>query len=690
MKHTTHMRNDAEKRSSGIPAIGDVPWGTHLCQFYRTKRDLLDTLVPYFSAGLKNNEFCMWVTSDPLSAEEATRAMRKAVPHFARYVRSGQIEIIPHDQWYTKGGRFDERRVLNGWVTRYRRALAKGFDGLRLTGNTFWLEKDDWGAFAAYEATVNRVIGKYKMLALCTYSLEKCGAREVFDVMRNHEATLVRSGRGWQTIESTKAKRLREEVVWLASFPQRNPLPVIEADRRHLVYVNPVGKALLPDIQKQGMAHPIFKGLWGKSHTAARTYLTEIYTHGTHFLRHAKYFPQSQRIRLYLVDITKLKQSEQALRRSEEKYEMLVERSNDGIVVVQDGVVKFANQKILNMIGRPAAQVIGKSFFSHVAPKYRDTVAARYAARLRGAPVPERYELELVTASTPAFPVEVNGALIQYEGRLADLIFVRDITRWKEIDRVKSEFVTLASHQLRTPLTGIKWYAELLEKEGRGTFTPKQAEYLGQVIRSGVRMARLIDDLLTVAHIESGRKFDVTIAPADLIAMIREVVGELGEIASRRSITITMEGVAGRAVANVDEEKFRIALHNIIDNAVKYSPDRRRVVVSYRRGKKDAHVITVRDVGIGIPQRQQSRVFEKFFRADNALTLQAEGTGLGLYIAKSIIDAHDGNIAFTSEEGKGTEFAVTLSAANEKTPAVRQARRRADGEPTTGSSSPQR
>ncbi|RJQ14693.1 MAG: hypothetical protein C4560_12020 [Nitrospiraceae bacterium] len=196
------MNVSSEKRKSGIALIGDVPWGTHFCQFYKTKQDLLDMLVPYFKAGLEHNEFCMWVTSEPLSVEDARRAMKKAVPHFEEHLRKGQIEIIPYDQWYTKGGKFKEKRVLNGWVSRLNSALKKGFDGLRLTGNTFWIEKKDWQAFTDYEATVNNVLGNYKMLAICTYSLRKCGVMEIVDVVKNHEFALAMNQGEWQIVSN--------------------------------------------------------------------------------------------------------------------------------------------------------------------------------------------------------------------------------------------------------------------------------------------------------------------------------------------------------------------------------------------------------------------------------------------------------------------------------------------------------
>jgi PAS domain S-box-containing protein len=191
----------AELRKSGIDIIGDIPWGTHFCQFYRTASDLLDILVPYFAAGLEANEFCMWITSEPVGKEAAKRALAEAVPDLDRRLRAGQIEFLGHDEWYLAEGRFDANRVLDAWAAKLKDARARGFDGLRLTGNTFWLEKADWDAFTAYEAAVNESIGQSLMLALCTYSLDRCGAEEILDVVRNHRFALVRRGSRWEVMQ---------------------------------------------------------------------------------------------------------------------------------------------------------------------------------------------------------------------------------------------------------------------------------------------------------------------------------------------------------------------------------------------------------------------------------------------------------------------------------------------------------
>ena len=201
-----------ELRRSGIEVIGSVPWGTHFCQFYHTKQDLIDILVPYFKAGLENNEFCMWITAEPLRTTGARAALRRAVPDLDLYIKKGQIEIIPHTKWYLLGGKFDDEQVLNGWVSKLEEALKRGYSGLRLTGNTFWLERNGWQAFTDYEAKVNDVIGKYKMLAICTYCLDKCNGADVVDVVKNHQFALIKEKGRWDIIESTIYKQAEEAL----------------------------------------------------------------------------------------------------------------------------------------------------------------------------------------------------------------------------------------------------------------------------------------------------------------------------------------------------------------------------------------------------------------------------------------------------------------------------------------------
>lgn len=203
---------EQERRKLGIAIVGDASWGTHVCQFYENKEDLIDILVPYFKAGLENNEFCIWVTSEPLQAEDAKRALKRVVKNLDEYIEKDQIEILDYSQWYTKSGRFDSDKVLQGWAERENQAVKRGFDGLRVTGNTFWLEKRDWKDFSDHESSVNKVIGKYRMIAMCTYSLDKCGASEIIDVVSNHKFALIKKDGKWRCIESAERKHTEEEL----------------------------------------------------------------------------------------------------------------------------------------------------------------------------------------------------------------------------------------------------------------------------------------------------------------------------------------------------------------------------------------------------------------------------------------------------------------------------------------------
>jgi len=200
-------------RKLGIDIVSDAPWGTHLCLLYRTKKDLIDILVPYFKAGLENNEFCMWITSEPVSEKETKKLMRKTVPSFDQYLKRGQIEIVPYTKWYFKKGTFNLERVLSGWIDKLNQALSKGYGGIRVAGNTAWLEKKDWRNFTDYEEEINKTIGKYRMIAICTYSLDKCGASEVIDVVSNHQFALIKQKGKWELIESTERKWAEEALT---------------------------------------------------------------------------------------------------------------------------------------------------------------------------------------------------------------------------------------------------------------------------------------------------------------------------------------------------------------------------------------------------------------------------------------------------------------------------------------------
>jgi signal transduction histidine kinase len=202
------------ERTTRTEYVGKVPWGTHLCEFHSTREELAETLVPYFAAGLQEDEFCVWVTSDPSGVEAAKIGLRKAAPHFDWHLDMGRIEIWDCHDWYLRGGHFDPDRVLGQWVEKEKQSLDSGYKGLRVTGDTAWLEERDWPVFMAYEAEVNRVLPQHRMIGLCTYALDGCPASAVLEIVRNHQFVRGRLAGKWEMLESS-LKVANEELKLL-------------------------------------------------------------------------------------------------------------------------------------------------------------------------------------------------------------------------------------------------------------------------------------------------------------------------------------------------------------------------------------------------------------------------------------------------------------------------------------------
>ncbi len=200
-------------RNSGIDIIGDISWGKHFCQFYHTKEDLIEILVPYFIAGLKSNESCLWVISELLNAEEAKKALKRKLKNLDEFIKKGQLEIFDFPRCFTQSGRFDSEVVLSKWIKKEKQSLKKGFEGLRLSGSTSWLEKKEWKDFSDYEASINRVIDSHKMLAICTYNLNKCTASEIIDVVNNHQYALIKQEGQWKLIQNFEYKHLQKTLT---------------------------------------------------------------------------------------------------------------------------------------------------------------------------------------------------------------------------------------------------------------------------------------------------------------------------------------------------------------------------------------------------------------------------------------------------------------------------------------------
>lgn len=273
---------------------------------------------------------------------------------------------------------------------------------------------------------------------------------------------------------------------------------------------------------------------------------------------------------------------------------------------------------------------------------------------------------EVLRATADAGPAQIDqlkrsNAQLDHSAKLLirrDLELSRANDKLQQLDRLKSEFVALVTHQLRTPLSGIKWSLSMLLNGEMGAMTPEQKTYLLKTYESNERMIDLINDLLQADRLESGM-MRFAFQPTKLLDLIDNILIEVSPLAEHKRIRLTYSSREEVPTLSIDPQNMRVVIQNILENAIKYTPTGGEVTIGVRN-KGHCVEISVKDNGIGIPEKDQKSIFQRFYRAPNAVLTETVGSGLGLYIVKNIINHHKGTISFTSEPGEGTMFTITL------------------------------
>lgn len=329
---------------------------------------------------------------------------------------------------------------------------------------------------------------------------------------------------------------------------------------------------------------------------------------------------------------------------------------------LSDGILMYDSEKNIVLMNPSAAKYVG---FEKEAISLNDVYKV-----FKGYKISEKIDLSLKTGEIFRFEnVELNDYYFEIfiipvkdmnKKIVGGAIILRDITFLKKINKMKTEFVSVASHQMRTPLTAIKLFTGMLINGEVGKFNKGQAEYLDNIYESTERMVRLVNDLLNVTRIESGR-LRVTPEPAILKDMIKGAIAEAKPFADNKKIKIDFISDNDLTKIPLDQNLMRQVIHNLLINAIRYSKNNGgRIIVEVKRDSKDSFLVKVKDNGIGIPEKMQKRIFEKFFRADNAIKSVTEGTGLGLYVSKMIVESSGGRIWFKSKKNKGACFFVKI------------------------------
>lgn len=331
-----------------------------------------------------------------------------------------------------------------------------------------------------------------------------------------------------------------------------------------------------------------------------------------------------------------------------------------------DGNIVYANKSWYEYIGEETGTELGKAWLSFLHPDDIEIANATWQYSIENnEPFEVEYRLQegktgqynwFLSRAMPYF--NHKGEVERWYGTCTNIDPRKQNERLMALNRSKDEFISVASHQLRTPATGVKQYLGMLLDNMFGDIPENQRDILSRAYESNERQLRIISDLLKVAQLDAG---DVLLHPVttDISELVHYIIQDISATFKERSQALEFRPFRGEALALVDVESVRMVIENIIENASKYSPEDTQVTVSVK--KNDQHiVIRVADKGVGIDRDSVHMLFERFSRIDNPLSKKVGGTGLGLYWSKQIIDLHGGNISYKPNKPQGSIFTISL------------------------------
>lgn len=365
--------------------------------------------------------------------------------------------------------------------------------------------------------------------------------------------------------------------------------------------------------------------------------------------------------------------------KEKDKIDAILHSIGDGVFVVdKDLKVAIINDVAADMAGYKPEEILGTKYTDKLKFVLEETgqINSEFIDRAIETKSVQKMINHTVLVGKDGIKTQVSNSaapLLDADSNVIGCVVVfRNVAKEREIDKAKSEFVSLASHQLRTPLSVINWYSEMLLDGDAGVLNEDQKRYVEEVYKGNQRMVDLVNSLLNVSRLELGT-FAVEPEPVNIIELAKSAANDLKPQIIEKKLIFKEYYGNNLPVFNADPKLLRMVFQNLLSNSVKYTPDNGEVSISIDLikggdefgGKKineKSIIIVVSDSGYGITQSQQDKIFSKLFRADNVREKDTEGTGLGLYIVKAIVDLSGGMIWFKSEENKGTAFYIILPA----------------------------
>jgi PAS domain S-box-containing protein len=342
------------------------------------------------------------------------------------------------------------------------------------------------------------------------------------------------------------------------------------------------------------------------------------------------------------------------------KFKQAVDSATDGFLIsTLEPKILYVNPAWEKMTGYTIREAIDKTAQTLVTIKQLDTVFPQIMSQVQQGLTYKSEDIICVRKDGKEFPIELS--VFPVLENMQTLFYVslwQDITKRKEVEEMRSSFISIASHQLNTPLSGMKWFIDLLQQGKAGSLSPKQSEFVQNIADSNIRMIALVRSLLNVSRIESGRII-VDPRPTDIKTMLNEVLTDIQMLTTKKQQTIKIDIDPSLPQILLDQRLIRHVYMNLLSNSRKYSPEKTEIDVVIKKQGNEM-LSQVIDHGYGIPKEDQEKIFTKFFRAPNVVRMEADGSGLGMYLVKIVIESSGGKVWFESEENKGTTVSFTL------------------------------
>lgn len=680
------------KRKSGISLIDDLPWGSHFCQFYRTAKELLDILVPYFRAGLEKNELCLWVISEPLGVEDAKKALKKAVPHFEDYSKKGQIEIIPRRMWLARGGKSGK-----AIASRVAKAVSGGLDGLRLACDAS-PDKKGGNAFSCY---VVDAVSRYNVIAVFTYPRDEFDAIGLMEVVKNHRFALVRNAGRWEVIKSSEARIVKDALKRSEKKLQSLFSNMSEGFAYHRVALDVRGKPCDYIFLEVNAAFERLTGLKGKNLIGKR--VTEalpgiekdptdwIGKYGKvaltgkpmHFESYSEplkkwysvsaFSPHKGYFAVTFTDITQRKRAEESLLRAKEEWELTFDSVPDMIAILDNNHrIMRVNEPMARRLGLKAEECVGMSCYKcvhglsgpppfcphartisdgrqHFGEVHEDTLGGDFLVST----TPLRDKQGRVIGS-----VHVAHDITERKKAEARIMALNEQLRLK-IDELSSAnkeleaFSYSVSHDLRSPLRSIDGFSQEILEDYSDKLDENGRDSLRRIRAASQRMGLLIDGLLNLSRLS---RSEIVLGKVDLSALAHDVAGNLQKSQPEREVRVV---IAEGLIEDGDERLLYVLFQNLLGNAWKFTERRTNARIEFGASRAEGNpAYFVRDNGAGFDMTYSDKLFRPFQRLHDAADFS--GTGIGLATVQRIIHRHSGRVWAEGEVGKGATFYFTL------------------------------